>query len=65
MIAERFSWWLAWKMPRKIVTLCLIRAAVHATSGVWEENANPSTGELYACLNRLTYRDLVDRWRLT
>lgn len=32
---EKFWWWLAWRLPRRLVYLAFIRLWAHGTTGQW------------------------------
>lgn len=49
---ERFWFWLAWKLPRKLVYFCTVRAVASATTGKWSNQVVPE----------LTAMDAIQRW---
>jgi hypothetical protein len=53
--AERFWFWLAWRLPRPLVYFATVRAAAHATQGPYEDTVVPS----------LTVIQALERWEKT
>ena len=49
---ERFWFWLAWKLLRKLVYFCAVRVAASATTGKWSSQVVPD----------LTAMDAINRW---
>jgi len=52
MSTEKFWLWLAWVLPKDLVTQCFARVAAHATCGKWGNQVVP---ELLAM-------DALKRW---
>lgn len=38
---ERFWFWLAWRLPRRLVYFAVIRAWAHGTTGQWGDTEAP------------------------
>lgn len=41
MKRERFWMWLAWRMPKSLVYMCMIRGGAHATTGEYSHQVVP------------------------
>ena len=50
--SEKFWFWLAWKLPRKLVYWCALRVCAYATQGYYSETYVPE----------LTAMDALKRW---
>lgn len=53
MALEKCYIWLAWKLPRRLVYWCVVRAAAHATTGSWSHVETPA----------VTVVECLERWR--
>jgi hypothetical protein len=51
---DRFCFWLAWRLPRRLCYFASIRLVAHATMGPWDRQVVPE----------LTAMDALDRWQL-
>ena len=51
-LKNKITFWLAWKLPRRLVCQCAYRVLAHATSGKYENTGVP----------RLTAIDAITRW---
>jgi len=49
---DRFWWWLAWRLPRRLAYLTTVRVATNATQGEWSKQEVPA----------LTAMDALRRW---
>jgi len=49
---EKFWFWLAWAVPRKLAYFCTIRLGVHATTGKYR----------YVDVPEVTYMDVLKAW---
>lgn len=49
---ERFTCWIAYKLPRKLVMRCYFRVIAHATTGKYSSTVVPE----------LTAMEAIDRW---
>ena len=49
---ERFTIWLAWKMPRTLAYWCTARVIAHATTGQYSSDTSPE----------VTVVQALDRW---
>lgn len=52
-IRERFTIWLAWRLPKYLVYWCAIRLLSHATTGEYSHQVVPE----------LKAMDALDRWK--
>lgn len=52
VLRERFTMWIAWKMPRYLVMWCAIRLLSHATTGKYSTTVVPD----------LLAMDALKRW---
>ena len=53
-LKHQLAWWIAWKLPKRVVYLALIRAWAHATT-----NGYGSTDATLVTMN-----EVVKRWEL-
>jgi len=49
---DRFWWWLAFHLPRRVAYFAAVRVAAHATQGRWSHQEVPA----------LTAMDAIKRW---
>ncbi len=49
---EKFWFWLAWLVPRKLAYFCTIRLGAHATTGQYSNTVVPE----------VTYMDVLKAW---